>query len=295
MLISDLLRQFKRYCLIERGMTPRNYSSIVRSLNMLITYAKTENVKKLNEGVIREFLLDMSQQRAWAPKTYRIYLQNFSSFFKWCVRIRAIEKNPCEKIEKPRIPKRLPRCLSKEQTLAILSAASWHPWRYSYEKARNESIITMFVYTGLRLQELLNLRIPDVNIDTHEIFVREGKGKKDRIVPIHPRLATVLRVYEQERDKRKKFSTWYFTGIHSDKPLNAKNTREICRKVGVTSGVKFTPHMLRHTFARLSVDADLNLYKLKEIMGHSSVSTTQIYLSVSKEGIKRSFNSLNLI
>ncbi len=262
---------------------------------MLSNYSKTENVKKLNEGVIREFLSDMSQQRAWAPKTYRLYLQNFSSFFKWCLKIRAVEKNPCEKIEKPKLPKRLPRCLSKEQSLNILSAVCWHPWRYSFEKARNEAMITMFLFTGLRLQELLNLKISDVNLETCEMFVKEGKGRKDRIVPIHPRLAIVLRGYEQECKKRNKFSMWYFTGIHSDKPLNAKATREICRKVSVTSGVKFTPHMLRHTFARLSIDADLNLFKLKEIMGHSDVSTTQIYLSVSTEGIKRSFNNLSLI
>ena len=262
---------------------------------MLSEYAKTENVKKLNEGIIREFLVDMSKQRAWAPKTYRLYLQNFSSFFKWCQKIRAVEKNPCEKIEKPRLPKRLPRCLTKDQANSVLSAASWHPWRYNYEKARNEALITMFIFSGLRLQELLNLRTEDINLETSEIFVKEGKGRKDRIVPIHPRLAIVLRAYERVRKNRNKFSIWYFTGIHSDKPLNAKNTREICRKISVTAGVKFTPHMLRHTFARLSIDADLNLFKLKEIMGHSNVSTTQIYLSVSREGIKRSFNNLTLV
>lgn len=292
---SDLLRGFKRHCLVERGMTPRNYFFIERSLRMLTEYAKTENVTKLSEGVIREFLIDMSLNRGWAPKTYRLYLQNFSTFFKWCVRIRAVKSNPCEKIEKPKLPKRLPRSLTKEQTHTILSATSWYSWRYSFERARNEAIISMFIFTGLRLQELLNLKIEDVNLETNEIFVKEGKGRKDRIVPVHPRLTIILRGYEQERKKKGKFSEWYFTGIHSDKPLNAKNTREICRKVSETSGIKFTPHMLRHTFARLSVDADLNLYKLKEIMGHSDVSTTQIYLSVSREGIKKSFNNLSLI
>ena len=292
---SDLLRQFKRHCLFERGMTSRNYYYIVRCLKMLSNYAKTENVKKLKEGVIREFLMDMSQERSWAPQTYRLYLQNFSTFFKWCVKIRAVETNPCEKLEKPRIPKRLPRCLSKKQVLAILISVTCYQWRYSFQKARNESIITMFVYTGLRLQELINLRRNDVDIDSSEIFISKGKGGKDRVVPIHPRLAIILKGYEQEIEKRNKFSVWYFTGLHSDKRLNPKNIREICRKVGITASVKFTPHMLRHTFARLSIDADLNLYKLKEIMGHSDVSTTQIYLSVSREGIKKSFNNLELI
>lgn len=295
MYYSDLLRGFKHYCLIEKGMTSQNYIFIVRCLRMLAEYAQTENVKKLTENVIREFLIEMSQKRAWAPKTFRLYLQNFSTFFKWCARIRAIEKNPCENIEKPKLPKRLPRCLTKDQAVKVLSAVSWHPWRYTFERVRNEAIVYMFLLTGLRLQELLNLKDCDVNLETNEIFVREGKGKKDRIVPIHPRLASVLRAYEKEKRNRKKPALWYFTGVNSDKKLNAKNTREICRKVSQSASVKFTPHMLRHTFARLSVDADLNLYKLKEIMGHSNVSTTQIYLSVSKEGIKKSFNKLTLV
>jgi site-specific recombinase XerD len=291
---SYLLSGFKRYCLIERAMNPSSYHYIVRSLKMLSNYARTENVKELNEGIIREFLIDMSQERAWAPKTFRLYLQNFSTFFKWCVKIRAVKVNPCTGIEKPKIPKRLPRCLTKKQTQDIMSSVSTYPWRLGFQKVRNETLIAMFIYTGIRLQELLNLRHRDVSLEANEIFISEGKGRKDRIIPIHPRLAIVLRGYEIERQKKSKLSMWYFTGIHSDKRLNAKNTREICHKVSDACEVKFSPHVLRHTFARLSIDADLNLYKLKEIMGHSDISTTQIYLSVSKEGVKNGFNKLTL-
>jgi site-specific recombinase XerD len=147
----------------------------------------------------------------------------------------------------------------------------------------------------LRLNELLKLRITDINLEAQEIYVNHGKGGKDRTVPIHLKLLGILRVYIEHRNARKKNSQWFFTGIHSDKRLYEKNVQEFCKKISISSGIKFTPHMLRHTFARLSCDADMNIFKLKEIMGHSHVSTTQIYLSVSKEGIKKSFGSISLL
>ena len=294
MKLPDLLRQFKQYCLIERGMTPRNYISIIRSLEMLSDYAGTENIKEFNENTIRGFLVDLSQQRVWSPKTFRNYLQGFSTFFQWCEKKGFVENNPTRKIEKPKIPKRLPRCITKEDSIKILYHTSWYPWYYKIEKVRNEAIITMFLYTGLRLRELLNLKFTDVCMESEEILVRQGKGGKDRFVPLHPRLAIVLRGYIQEQKKTGKIGQWFFTSVRSEKQLNEKNIYRIFRTVSRASGIKFTPHMLRHTFARLSIDADFNLFKLKEIMGHSCISTTQIYLSVSRKGIKRSFNELQL-
>ncbi len=296
MKLPDLIQQFKRYSLHERAMTAYNYRAIVRNVCSLMDYAKTENVKKIDEGIIRTFLSDMSEQRAWAPKTYRTFLQNLTTFFKWCQLTGVIKKNPTENIQKPKLPRRLPRTLTKDKALLILVHTSTYPWRYHLEQVRNETIIATFLLTGLRLKELINLKVYDVNLSNNELLVSEGKGGKDRIIPIHPRLVIILRNYFQELKKhRKKQSTYLFTGVHSDKPLASKNIQEICRKVSNASGIKFTPHMLRHTFARLSIDADLNLYKLKEIMGHNHVSTTQVYLSVSTESIKKSFNSLSLL
>ena len=125
-----------------------------------------------------------------------------------------------------------------------------------------------------------------VLIRKKSILIKEKEENK--IVPIHPHLSGILRGYIQKRNKRDIVSKWLFTGIHSDKRLYEKNIHEIWRKISIKSGIKFTPHLLRHTFARLVCNEDMNLYKLKEILGHSNISTTQIYLSVSREGIKRS-------
>jgi len=99
----------------------------------------------------------------------------------------------------------------------------------------------------------------------------------------------ILENYISEKKERLQPSQWFFTSIRSTAQLTAKNVQQMCLQVSTEAKIKFTPHMLRHTFGRLCIDQDFNIYKLKEIMGHSSVSTTQIYLSLSKEGIKRSF------
>ena len=295
MKISHLKNDFKRFCLVERGMTIRNYKGIVRYLDLIVVFANTENIKKIDEDTIREFLISRSEEKGWSSKTFRNYLQYYATFFSWCVKRRYLNKSPTENIEKPKLPKRLPRCLTQDHAIKILSHASWYNWFYEFERVRNVAMIAIFLLTGMRLNELLNLKVNDVSLDASEIFIEQGKGSKDRIVPIHPKLKLILRGYLKALRKKSISSIWLFTGVNSNKQLSPKDIHTICRKISISSEIKFTPHMLRHTFARLSINADLNIYKLKEIMGHSNVSTTQIYMSVSQESIKRSFNKLHLI
>lgn len=151
------------------------------------------------------------------------------------------------------------------------------------------------IYTGVRRQELLDLEVSDVKLTSQEIMVRLGKGQKDRLVPLHPRLLPILRNYVSERQKNHACSPFFFTSAQSNKPLSGKHLGLVCQKVSRESGVFFTPHMLRHTFGRLMVEAGVDLFKIKEIMGHTSVTTTQVYLSVSTENLKSTINDVALL
>jgi len=151
------------------------------------------------------------------------------------------------------------------------------------------------IFTGLRLQEMLDLEMTDVNIDSREILVRQGKGQKDRIVPIHPRLRPVLKNYIAARHACKNHSRYFMTGAKSEKLLDGKNVRAMCQKLSRASSCYFTPHMLRHTFGRFTVESGWDIFKIKEVMGHSEITTTQGYLSVSTENIKKSFCDLSIL
>lgn len=292
--ISSFQSAFKQYTLHERGMRPLSYRSIWSSVEMLCNWAHIADINSFDESVIRAFLYWGRDERLWSARTFRNHRQYLKSFFDWLVKRQVIKRNPVAGIEKPKLPRKIPRCLTREQAQKILHLVRWYPWRYSIETQRNEAILTTFIMTGLRCQELLNLQFADVHLSSGEIMIRQGKGQKDRIVPIHPRLAPILRKYLNQR-KRAKPTEWFFTGVISDKPLNGKDVRRICQKISRKSGVYFTPHMLRHTFGRLAVEADLELYKIKEIMGHSAVSTTENYLSVSTENVKRSFGEREIL
>lgn len=295
MQVSDVTAGFKRFALHERGMRPRSYRSIMASVTMLCDWADTNNLARIDHGTVKAFLYWGREERAWEARTFRNHRQYLRSFFAWCVKQRLIRTNPVEGIAKPKLPQRLPRCLTREETQAILGCVRWLPWRYQFEAVRNETILYTLVYTGLRRQELLDLEMPDVNLASQEIIVRLGKGQKDRLVPIHPRLLPILRNYFAQRQARGTRGRFAFTGAQSDRPLSGKHLGLMCRKVSWEAGVFFTPHMLRHTFGRLMVEAGVDVFKIKEIMGHTSVTTTQVYLSVSTENLKATINDVNLL
>ena len=148
---------------------------------------------------------------------------------------------------------------------------------------------------GLRLSELRNLAIADLNTVEGTIHIRDGKGRKDRLVPIHPQLSPYLKKWLFECQKKRGNSEYVFTSLRSPKRLTIKNIYAIIQHLRKDCDVHFTPHQLRHTFARLSLEAGLHPYQLKEILGHSQITTTEIYMSISDKNLKESFGKLTLL
>jgi site-specific recombinase XerD len=295
MRIPEVIPHFKRYLIFEKNVTPKYVKGIIQTLELLEKETNCTQIKQYTTDVISSFLCGMRAQRLWSPKTFRNYRQNLKSFFDFAKRKSYISLNPVDIIEKPRLPQRLPRCLSKQQVSRLISELHCYQWKHPLEYHRNSVIIYMFLYTGLRLNELLQLKTHEVNFEELSIFVNKGKGNKDRYVPIHPKLLYKLKGYLKKRNKKLKPSPYFFSSYRSEKPLTNKNLDAVFKKLSDESGFHITPHMLRHTMAKLSLEANLNAYKLKEILGHSNIATTQIYMSVSTENIRKSFNTLELL
>lgn len=295
MYILDVIESFKRYLLFEKNLSAKYVHSILRTVRLLDSELPQKNIAKYNTESIRYFLCHMRESRMWSPKSFRNYRQHLKTFFDFIKKKELIKTNPVCDIEKPRLPKRLPRCLTRKQVLKLTLEAQTYAWRYPLEYHRNMAIIFCFIYTGIRLSELLHLKTYEVNFDEHYIFISKGKGQKDRYVPIHPKLYAILKFYITERNRTLPVSSYFFTSYRSCKPLSKKTLYTIIYKLSRKCGFYFSPHMLRHTFAKLSLEANLNAYKLKEIMGHTNIATTQIYMSVSTENIKKSFSKLDLL
>lgn len=278
MRVSDLSVSCKRYWLNERGIRPTSYKAIVSAVDRLVLFAKTDNLKDLDTNMVREFLYYGREELLWSPKTFRNQRQCLASYFNFCVKFGYLKRNPTDDIDKPKLPQQLPRSLTQQQAKLILAYTLDHPWHYQLERTRNYAIITTFLRTGLRLTELLNLQTEDIDLHNGLITVRAGKGQKDRLVPVDAQLKRTLIAYQNERRAKLAPSRWMFSSVRSPAKLTPKNVQTICRRVSLAAQLKFTPHMLRHTFARTAVEHDMNLFKLMQIMGHTDLSTTQRYL-----------------
>ena len=278
MRVSDLSVSCKRYWLHERGIRPASFKAIVSAVNRLADFAKTDKLEYLDTNMIREFLYFGREELLWSPKTFRNQRQCLASYFNYCLKFGYLKHNPTDHIDKPKLPQQLPRSLTQEQAKVILAYTLDHNWYYTIERSRNYAIVMTFLHTGLRLSELLNLQTSDIDLHQGLITVLAGKGQKDRLVPIDTQLKRTLIAYQDEKRAKLPPSRWMFSSVRSPAKLTPKNVQSICRKISLAAQIKFTPHMLRHTFARTSVEQDMNLFKLMQIMGHTDLSTTQRYL-----------------
>lgn len=292
--LEDYIIGFKRFALFEKEINHRTTKDIISITKKLFEFSKVNDLKKIDTVLVRDFLYKLKEQRLWSPRTFRNQRQYLKTFFTYCVDNRYLEDNPISRIHTPKIPKALPRFLTKEQARLILEETKQYDWRYKIERTRNIAIIAMFLYTGMRLNELINLKIEDVDFSTREIHIKHGKGKKERIVPIYPKLIPFLQEYMFDRENLNLKSPWFFQSLRLNTKVSKKTVQLICRKISVKT-CYFSAHMLRHTFARNTINGGLNLFMVKELMGHNSINTTIGYLSVAKQALKETFDEAILL
>lgn len=292
---ASLEQSYRRYALYEKGQRRTTVTQTLRMVRLVCEFARTSEIRSLDTPLIREFLQVERERKGWSAKTFRLYRQYLKTFFDWTVSQRWIKTNPVSEIQSPRLPNPLPRCLSKDDALKLLSHVHWHPWRYELEGSRNKAIIATFLFTGIRMSELLDLRTIDIDLENGELQILSGKNEKGRSLAIHPQLLPILREYRASRLRLGVPSQWFFPSVKSEKRLTVKNLHEVFRKLSVSTGTKVTPHMLRHTFGRLSVESNINLRIIQGMMGHSSIRTTQNYTFVSTKAMKRALAETSLI
>jgi site-specific recombinase XerD len=170
-------------------------------------------------------------------------------------------------------PQTLPVVLSPEEVLRFIEAAS---------PGRGRVLLQTAYACGLRISELVNLRVTDIDSARMVIVVRQGKGRKDRLVPLSPRLLAELRAYWLQT----RSPTWLFPGAsrrNSDKPLHTAIVHQLCRTLVARLGLskRVTPHTLRHSFATHMLEAGVDLVTLKTILGHRHLQSTAHYLHLS--------------
>lgn len=240
-----------------------------------------KEISDVNTENIRSFLFYGRLDCGWTPDTFLNYYKCLKAFFKWCVKRGYFEGNPIEEIEKPRLEKKLPKHITKQEALLVLDHAFNGKWPYRFLRYRNRAVFGLMIYAGIRANEVLNLKLGDIDLKNNIISINCGKGGKDRVVPICSRLNVVLNAYLKDRDRLNKNSVYLFTSLKGEGKFTYNGLRKTVSEIKKRSGIKFSCHRLRHTFATMMLESGCDLFTLSKMLGHSDIKTTTIYLSAS--------------
>lgn len=279
--IEKLHLRFCDYSETLKGNSPRSIEWFKRALKRYLDYNKISSVEEVTQQDIEDWLLYGRTKYKWSSKTIRNYIQSLSSFFDWCIKKEYLKTNPTKKIPRPKLPKQIPQHLPKEQAELLLHWTRSISYTYEFEKFRSPAIIATFIFTGIRVEELRSLKVNDVDLEHQTLFVKNGKGAKDRIVPLNTAIIEILEMYLKHRKLCKKSCPYFFTSIRSDTQMGEQVIDHLVEKIRKKSGIYFYPHMLRHTFAVLMLEGGCDLFALSKMMGHSDIKTTTIYLSAT--------------
>jgi len=278
---------------LQHGKIIKNYSPhTIKSYRAAFRlFEKMTGIKSLgtvSPELIERFLYDGRIDRNWSVCTFRTYHKQLRAFCNWCVKKKLIKYNYTDRIDKPALQKRLPQCLTPEQSERLLETAYHMKYRYKIEGIRNRAILGVMLFAGLRLSEIANLKRRDVDMETETITVRQGKWNKGRQIPIASRLMFFLHEYVSFQKRKDSQHIHFFSKANCDLPLGARGIQLLCRKIKIRSGVDFYPHMLRHTFATMAYQGSRDIYAVSGLLGHSKVETTMIYTHLSLDDKRNS-------
>ncbi|MFC1955774.1 tyrosine-type recombinase/integrase [Chloroflexota bacterium] len=283
--LESLAKGYILNCKTE-GKSPNTISSYEMTLRNFIWYCKQNQfpeVQKLTAVHIRHFLWYLAgESHRWnsnsasakkqvTSATVNDYFRALRTFFNWLEREDLIIENPFKNLKAPRVDKKLVQALSANEIERLFKVCSGK----SAMEVRNKAILSVFLDTGLRISELANLTLDDVNFDDGSLLVRKGKGGKQRVVRIGNKAQKVLWRYIAIHRKSK--SNYLFINRIGE-PLTLLGLKIVIKRLGDKARVKVHPHKLRHTFSISFLRAGGDVFSLQYLLGHSTLNMTQRYL-----------------
>jgi len=286
MQITYLLRQFCEDATYLHGYTRDTIERYKSQIGLFSRMTQLVEIADATEEIVRKFFFEGRSQRKWSVNTYITYHKSLKVFFRWCVKHQLLKSNPTDGLEKPKLVKKTPPKLTREEAHRLLEFIDNYPWHNAFLRHRNHAIFATFIFAGLRKKELLKLKFTDVNLENQTLFVQEGKGRKDRYIPISRPLAERLGRYLTERTRLKKTCPEFFTSLPNNAALSESSFKRLLDVAKRTLHKKFSAHKLRHTFATLMLEGGCDIYSLSTMMGHSDIKTTAIYLTATAEHLR---------
>lgn len=289
--MDKIVRDFKRHLLLERGLSDHTAAGYVTDVNHLITYLSEQGIKP--ESTRREDvegLLCMLHDMGITARSQARLIAGIRSFFKYLKIEGIVTEDPTELIESPSIGRHLPDVLTIGEIDAMIAALPPD----KPETLRNHAIIETLYGSGLRVSELTGLRISRLSLEEGFVMV-EGKGEKQRLVPLSPASVDLIREYMERRAdgpiKREGDDILFLN--RRGAPLTRVMVFYVIRDAAELAGIthKVSPHTLRHSFATHLLEGGANLRAIQEMLGHESLATTEIYLHLDRRRLRKELES----
>lgn len=286
--MDQWLDQFLHYLIVEKGLSSNTIEAYRHGLNRFLNHLKEKGVQEIQKVCkfhVQGFLLALRKQNLTAKTTVR-NLAAIRTFFKFLVQEGILEANPIENLESPKVAKTLPEILTLKEIEQILEQPDLHT---SLGK-RDRAMLEMLYATGMRVSELLQLPIHQMNLEGGYVLLY-GKGSKERIVPIGGEAMKWVTLYLKESRGillKRKESPFLFVN-RSGKAMSRqrfwKSLKNYAKRAGLRK--RITPHLLRHSFASHLLERGADLRSVQMMLGHVDISSTQIYTHVTGERLKK--------
>ncbi|MBN2409894.1 MAG: site-specific tyrosine recombinase XerD [Candidatus Aminicenantes bacterium] len=283
---DDILRLFLDYLSVEKGLSQNTVVSYQRDLDKFFLFLKREKKDwgRVDENTMALFVHRQSQAGLRARSLARL-ISALKSFYRFLLLDGLVDKDPAANLSSPKAWLSLPKFLTVDEAARLVL----QPDERDFHGLRDRAMLEVLYATGLRVSELIRLRPGDLNLDDGYVICR-GKGGKERVVPLGQTAAALTRRYidgVRPRLMKEPAEALFLTRLGSPFTRQGiwKMLREYARKAGLET--KVSPHVLRHSFATHLLERGADLRSVQLMLGHSQITTTQIYTHVSRERLRQ--------
>ena len=277
--------EYLEYLELEKGLSQNTLDAYRRDLESFSDEMEVEDISTVDRLMINSYVRNLREKK-FAPTSIIRKVASLRGFFKWVTSVGILEKNPASTLEQPKVPQRLPKVVTVKEIEEMLHN-NLTPFQH---------VIMELLYScGLRVSELVNLKVNDIDLASK--YVRcFGKGSKERIIPIGEVAKQTVKEYLPQREllvKKFNLNTKRLLILETGRLITRQDVYTFIHAQGKLINKNISPHTLRHSFATHLLENGADLRIVQELLGHSDVSTTQLYTHISKKRLKEVYFSIN--
>jgi len=283
----ELIDEFYHFLLLERGLSQHTITAYAADLNKFLCFLEEKKIKSMLDVQPKDVdsFMYWLDENGLSPRSRARTLAAIKTFYRFLVFTKRLSTNPAILTTSPRFAKKLPQVLSLEEVERLLK----QPDLTTPKGLRDKAMLELLYATGLRVSELVKLELNQLNLETGYLIVR-GKGAKERLIPIGKTAIGALNVYLQRGRPlllHSPLNPYLFIG-YKGKPLTRQGFWEIIKRYILKAGIKksISPHTLRHSFATHLLERGADLRSVQVMLGHASITTTEIYTHITKTHLK---------